>query len=73
MQTGKPMERTSRGCPTHRRCAVESFSERAILNHVQERAAYGGWHLFGRSAEKIHDDFTVSSHAFHTSATLIPP
>ena len=48
-----PNELTSRGCPTHRRCAVESFCERAILTHVQEHAAYGGWHLFGRSIKKM--------------------
>ena len=39
------MKRTSRGCLTHRRCAVESFCERANLNYVQERAAYGGWQV----------------------------
>ena len=41
--------------PTHRRCAVECFSERAIVIHVQELAAYGGWHLFKRSLKKNTD------------------
>jgi hypothetical protein len=39
--------RTPKMKSTRRRHAVEGGGGRAIMNHVQEFAAYGGRHLFG--------------------------
>jgi hypothetical protein len=49
---GSPGKQRERRIPTRRRCAVECRGGRTIMNHVLERAARGGWLLFGRCARK---------------------